>query len=327
MHPLVAHRDAVGDRDRAELERVAAGRVHAVLDRLGQPLQREVAGGDLVPARRDADLRLGEVVVAHADRPQHAARGGPLQPVGDVARARLDVGVLGHGDEGSRARSPSTLSQVTVDWADYAAVLFDLDGVVTPTAEVHMRAWSEMFNAYLEDRDAGAGQAAYTDADYFAHVDGKPRYDGVRDFLASRGIPAPEDARRRARRPQERRVQRRARARRGRGLPRLGGPARPPARPRQAAGGGLVVGQRPGGARGGGTGRPVRDGRERRRGHGARAARQARARTPSPTPPRCSARPPRRRSCSRTRCPASGPAGPATSRWSSASTAAPGSRP
>ena len=79
---------------------------------------------------------------------------------------------------------------MTVDWADYAAVLFDLDGVVTPTAEVHMRAWSEMFNAYLQ---AEGSQSPYTDADYFAYVDGKPRYDGVRDFLTSRGIPAPED--------------------------------------------------------------------------------------------------------------------------------------
>ena len=79
---------------------------------------------------------------------------------------------------------------MTVDWADYAAVLFDLDGVVTPTAEVHMRAWSEMFNAYLETQP---GQAPYTDADYFAHVDGKPRYEGVRDFLTSRLIPAPDD--------------------------------------------------------------------------------------------------------------------------------------
>ena len=79
---------------------------------------------------------------------------------------------------------------MTVDWNEYAAVLFDLDGVVTPTAEVHMRAWSEMFNAWLDDQD---GQAPYTDDDYFAHVDGKPRYDGVRDFLASRGLDAPED--------------------------------------------------------------------------------------------------------------------------------------
>ena len=67
----MAHRDAVGDRDRAELQRVAAGRVHAVLHGLGQPVQREVAGRDLVPARRDPDLRLGEVLVAHADGPEH----------------------------------------------------------------------------------------------------------------------------------------------------------------------------------------------------------------------------------------------------------------
>ncbi|ROR93013.1 HAD family hydrolase [Nocardioides aurantiacus] len=84
-------------------------------------------------------------------------------------------------------------STTPVDWSDYAAVLFDLDGVVTPTAEVHMRAWAEMFNAFLSGGDAGGGdRAAYTDADYFAHVDGKPRFDGVRDFLSSRGIELPE---------------------------------------------------------------------------------------------------------------------------------------
>ena len=79
-------------------------------------------------------------------------------------------------------------------WSDYAAVLFDLDGVITPTAEVHMRAWAEMFDAFLEDPEApgGGDRSPYTDADYFAHVDGKPRYDGVRDFLASRGIELPE---------------------------------------------------------------------------------------------------------------------------------------
>ena len=100
-------------RDRAELQRVAAGRVHAVLDRLGQPVEREVAGGDLVPGARDADLRLGEVVVAEPDRAQHAARGGLLEAVGDVAAARLDVGLAGgcggrlrHAPE-SRTRSTS----------------------------------------------------------------------------------------------------------------------------------------------------------------------------------------------------------------------------
>lgn len=69
------------------------------------------------------------------------------------------------------------------------AALFDLDGVLTPTAEVHMRAWSEMFNAYLASRGI---TEPYTDADYFAYVDGKPRYDGVRSFLASRGIVLPD---------------------------------------------------------------------------------------------------------------------------------------
>jgi beta-phosphoglucomutase family hydrolase len=75
-------------------------------------------------------------------------------------------------------------------WARYRAVLFDLDGVVTPTAVVHMRAWSEMFNAYLHEH--APDQPPYTDTDYFGYVDGKPRYDGVRDFLAARGLTLPE---------------------------------------------------------------------------------------------------------------------------------------
>lgn len=80
-----------------------------------------------------------------------------------------------------------------MSWDEYAAVLFDLDGVITPTAEVHMRAWSAMFNEFLADYDGPASDTSeYTDVDYYAHVDGKPRYDGVRDFLASRGIELPE---------------------------------------------------------------------------------------------------------------------------------------
>ena len=74
-------------------------------------------------------------------------------------------------------------------WDQYDAALFDLDGVVTPTAEVHMHAWAAMFNDYL----AGVGgQSPYTDQDYYDYVDGKPRYDGVRTFLAARGITLPE---------------------------------------------------------------------------------------------------------------------------------------
>jgi beta-phosphoglucomutase family hydrolase len=77
-----------------------------------------------------------------------------------------------------------------VDWHDYDAALFDLDGVLTPTAEVHMRAWRNLFTDYLTLR--GETGRPYVEADYFDHIDGKPRYDGVRDFLASRDITLPE---------------------------------------------------------------------------------------------------------------------------------------
>lgn len=76
-----------------------------------------------------------------------------------------------------------------MNWNLYSAVLFDLDGVITPTAEIHMRAWSEMFNEYLASRGIAE---PYTDEDYFAYVDGKPRYDGVRSFLESRGLALPD---------------------------------------------------------------------------------------------------------------------------------------
>ena len=68
------------------------------------------------------------------------------------------------------------------------AFLFDLDGVLTPTVEVHMRAWSRLFTPFLEAREA----SPYTDTDYFESVDGRPRYDGVRTLLASRGIELPD---------------------------------------------------------------------------------------------------------------------------------------
>ncbi len=67
------------------------------------------------------------------------------------------------------------------------AVLFDLDGVITPTAEVHMLAWARLFEPFLASRDA----APYQDSDYFDYVDGKPRYEGVRSLLLSRGIEIP----------------------------------------------------------------------------------------------------------------------------------------
>ncbi len=78
-------------------------------------------------------------------------------------------GVVGRGDV------------IGFEWRHHAGVLFDLDGVITPTAEIHELAWGMLFAAY-----------GYTEADYLAHIDGKPRYDGVRSFLASRGVTLPE---------------------------------------------------------------------------------------------------------------------------------------
>jgi beta-phosphoglucomutase family hydrolase len=73
--------------------------------------------------------------------------------------------------------------------------LFDLDGVITKTAVVHDAAWKEMFDDYLRDRSRGAAEpfVPFDPArDYDEYVDGKPRADGVRSFLASRGIELPE---------------------------------------------------------------------------------------------------------------------------------------
>src|SRR4051795_9763108 len=71
------------------------------------------------------------------------------------------------------------------------ACLFDLDGVLTQTAKVHSRAWKAMFDEFLRQHaDAGGPEFRPFDenADYEKYVDGKPRYDGVRSFLDSRGI-------------------------------------------------------------------------------------------------------------------------------------------
>jgi beta-phosphoglucomutase family hydrolase len=76
-----------------------------------------------------------------------------------------------------------------VNWDDYDAALFDLDGVLTPTADVHMRAWQELFSSYLAEHGLGE---PYVESDYFDYIDGKPRYDGVRSMLESRGITLPE---------------------------------------------------------------------------------------------------------------------------------------
>jgi beta-phosphoglucomutase family hydrolase len=80
---------------------------------------------------------------------------------------------------------------------EITACLFDLDGVLTQTAKVHAAAWKETFDGYLRERAKQRGEAFKEfdqHQDYDEYVDGKPRYDGVRSFLASRGIELPEGA-------------------------------------------------------------------------------------------------------------------------------------
>ena len=77
----------------------------------------------------------------------------------------------------------------------YDAVLFDLDGVVTDTANMHAACWKQMFDEYLLKRATMRGEAPQLfdlDTDYRVYIDGKPRFDGVRDFLASREISLPQ---------------------------------------------------------------------------------------------------------------------------------------
>jgi len=76
-----------------------------------------------------------------------------------------------------------------------AACLFDLDGVLTQTAKVHARAWKDVFDAFLTERAQSTGGAfrPFDEVrDYDEYVDGKPREEGVRSFLASREITLPE---------------------------------------------------------------------------------------------------------------------------------------
>lgn len=67
------------------------------------------------------------------------------------------------------------------------AILFDLDGVLTPTAVIHEEAWRRLFSDYFARKDV----APYTDDDYFEHLDGRARYDAVEAILAFRGIQVP----------------------------------------------------------------------------------------------------------------------------------------
>ncbi|HUZ29454.1 MAG TPA: hypothetical protein VMU90_09445, partial [Solirubrobacteraceae bacterium] len=75
------------------------------------------------------------------------------------------------------------------------ACLFDLDGVLTQTQKVHAAAWKQTFDQFLAERAPGPDGrvgGTFEETDYDEYVDGKPRSDGVRSFLQSRGIELPE---------------------------------------------------------------------------------------------------------------------------------------
>ncbi|MFZ2510800.1 MAG: HAD-IA family hydrolase [Gordonia sp. (in: high G+C Gram-positive bacteria)] len=74
--------------------------------------------------------------------------------------------------------------------AQITVALFDLDGVLTTTATAHRAAWTEAFDAFLSTQ---VDQPPFTEQDYLDYVDGRPRMDGVRTFLAARGIVVPDD--------------------------------------------------------------------------------------------------------------------------------------
>lgn len=80
------------------------------------------------------------------------------------------------------------MNAILPDLAAYDAVLFDLDGVITPTADVHRHAWRAMFEELFSQRGI---EPAYAESDYFDHLDGRKRYDGVASLLASRGVDLP----------------------------------------------------------------------------------------------------------------------------------------
>jgi len=86
--------------------------------------------------------------------------------------------------------TPPVIARENID-----VVVFDMDGVVTQTAKVHATAWKELFDAYLKERAQRTGEPFREfdlRTDYLPYVDGRQRYDGVRTFLASRGITLPE---------------------------------------------------------------------------------------------------------------------------------------
>ena len=113
-----------------------------------------------------------------------AGEGAPWHRVEGMVSERPFGEQDGVADSGQRVR---------IDPRFHDAVLFDVDGVITDTASLHSKAWAQMFDEYLRARPPAEAENhdPFTPADYRHFIDGKPRYDGVRDFLASRGVSLP----------------------------------------------------------------------------------------------------------------------------------------
>ncbi|HEX5750940.1 MAG TPA: beta-phosphoglucomutase family hydrolase [Archangium sp.] len=87
---------------------------------------------------------------------------------------------------------PPVSAAVVLSRRELDAALFDLDGVVTRTAQVHAEAWTRLFDAYLASHARPGPFQPFTPEDYQRYVDGRPRLDGIRCFLGSRGLTLPE---------------------------------------------------------------------------------------------------------------------------------------
>ena len=145
--PGGAHRDAVGDRDRVELHRRAAGGADALLDLRREHAVVEVARHRLDPRVRDADDRLREVLGRVADAVQVGARGGARRALGEGAAAVLDVeavgSLTGRGLVPSRAvpssRRPRRAGALALPLAQPPEVALDLARVELAARQVQVR--------------------------------------------------------------------------------------------------------------------------------------------------------------------------------------------
>jgi alpha-L-fucosidase 2 len=166
-------------------DRWATGTVRGIRARPGVTTSLSWREGKLVTAVLVADRDVNVIVRIGQTRLAVALIGGERTtltmsdfpcPNTVVRDAQLDAAAAA-----LERRPPGTLATIR-------AVLFDLDGVLTPTAEVHRHAWSDLFTPYLRSRE---DQTPYSDADYFRYIDGIPRYEGVANLLAARGIDLP----------------------------------------------------------------------------------------------------------------------------------------